>query len=60
MPNALMMADANFPRFTGAESTEQKISTMQNYLFQLTEQLRYVLDNLDTENFVTATAQKIQ
>ncbi len=51
MPGSLMMADANFPRFTGSESTEQKISTIQNYLFQLTEQLRWAYANIGKENF---------
>ena len=39
---------------------EAQMRKIHGYLYQLTEQLRYVLDNLDTENFVTATAQKIQ
>lgn len=51
MPSGLMMADSNFPRFVGGESTEQKISTIQNYLFQLTEQLRWSYANIGKENF---------
>lgn len=51
MPSGLMMADSNFPRFTGTESTDQKISTIQNYLFQLTEQLRWSYANIGKENF---------
>jgi len=40
-------------------STDVQMRKIRGYLYQLTEQLRYVLNNLDTENFVTVTAQKI-
>lgn len=59
MPNALMMADSNFPRFTGGESTEQKINTIQNYLFRLTEQLRWSYANIGKENFNETAFQLI-
>lgn len=51
MPGSILNADINFPHFTGQESTEQKIDTIQNYLFMLYEQLRYSMGNLGTENF---------
>lgn len=51
MPGSILNTDINFPHFTGKESTEQKIDTIQNYLFMLYEQLRYSMGNLGTENF---------
>ncbi len=59
MPNGLMMADANFPRFSGGESTEQKITIIQNYLFQLTEELRWAHGNIGKENFNETEYQSI-
>lgn len=50
MPSNWLYVDTNFPTFTGRESTEAKVSTIQNYLFMLVEQLRYSLHNLDTGN----------
>lgn len=54
MPGSILNADINFPHFTGHESTEEKISTIQNYLYMLYEQLRYSMGNLGTENFSEA------
>jgi len=51
MPNGLMMADANFPRFTGGESAEKKIEAIQSYLFMLTEELRWAHANIGKGNF---------
>ena len=50
MPSNWLYVDTNFPTFTGEESTEAKVSTIQNYLFMLVEQLRYSLHNLDSGN----------
>ena len=54
-----MMADANFPRFSGGESAEQKITTIQNYLFQLTEELRWAHANIGKGNFNETEYQSI-
>lgn len=51
MPGNLLNADANFPQFTGEESTAEKIERIMSYLFMLQEQLRYTLANLGYENF---------
>lgn len=51
MPGSILNADTNFPHFTGNESTDEKINTIQNYLYMLYEQLRYSMGNLGTENF---------
>ncbi len=50
MPSNWLYIDTNFPTFTGEENTEEKVATIQNYLFMLVEQLRYSLHNLDTRN----------
>ena len=58
MPSNWLYIDTNFPTFTGKESPNDKISTIQNYLFMLVEQLRYTLHNLDTANMnLTALEQ---
>lgn len=50
MPSNWLFVDTQFPAFTGEESMEDKISTMQNYMFMLVEQLRYSLHHLDSSN----------
>lgn len=54
MPNGMQMLDSGLPRFTGTENTEDKVAAIQNYLFMLLEELRYILQNLGTENFNAA------
>lgn len=50
MPSNWLYIDTNFPAFTQRESADEKIETMQDYLFMLVEQLRYSLRNLDLRN----------
>lgn len=50
MPSNWLYIDTNFPTFTGEETANEKIETVQNYLFLLVEQLRYTLRNLDLAN----------
>ena len=50
MPSNWLYIDTNFPTFTGEENTEEKVTTIQNYMFMLVEQLRYTLHNLDLAN----------
>ena len=54
MASNWLYIDTNFPTFTGEESTEEKVSTIQNYMFMLVEQLRYTLHNLDLTNMNAA------
>lgn len=51
MPSGTHLLDAGFPSFTGRESTAEKLERIQNYLFQLLEELRFLLHNLGSENF---------
>lgn len=50
MPSNWLYIDTNFPTFTGEESANEKINTIQNYMYMLVEQLRYSLHNLDLRN----------
>lgn len=50
MPTNFMAIDQGLPRFTGEESLEQRVKMLQDYQYQLVEQLRYALQNLDTRN----------
>lgn len=58
MPSNWLYMDTNFPTFTGEESTGEKISTIQNYLFLLVEQMRYTLGNLDLSNMNTTAVDR--
>ena len=40
-------------------SQEMQLRKIRGYLYQLTEQLRYTLGNLDTENLTPAAAKKL-
>ena len=56
MPSNWLYIDTNFPSFTQKESANDKIETMQDYLYMLVEQLRYTLHNLDLSNMNKAAA----
>lgn len=51
----MLPADLNTQGLSAADGRQLK-----SYLYQLTEQLRYVLSNLDSENMSTAYNQKIR
>jgi hypothetical protein len=51
--------DMQFPNFTGKETTEEKVTRIQNYLFMLMEFLRYSLRNLDSSNFNSAALEEM-
>ena len=40
MPSNWLYIDTNFPTFTGEASPNVKITTIQNYMYMLVEQLR--------------------
>lgn len=61
MPSNWLYIDTNFPPFTQKESVNDKVETMQDYLFMLVEQLRYTLHNLDLSNMnKTATDEFVK
>lgn len=54
MPSNWLYIDSNFPTFTGEESLKEQVTTIQNYMYMLVEQLRYTLHNLDLSNMNAA------
>lgn len=46
------------PNFSGT-SPEEKLKSMQSWLFQFSEQIQYALNNLDTSNFSEGSLEKI-
>ena len=51
MPGAFASLDTGFPNLSGNGSAEDKLRAVQDYLYQLLEQLRYSMNNLGAENF---------
>ena len=60
MPSNWLYIDTNFPTFTGEESPNEKISTIQNYMYMLVEQLRYSLHNLDLSNMNKTAVERYE
>lgn len=50
MSKNLFQLDINQPAFTGSSNLADRVETIQSYLFQLLENLRYTLRNLDAGN----------
>ena len=50
MPSGFATLDTSFPNLEG-KNTEGRLQTLTDYLYQLLEQLRYILRNLSPENF---------
>jgi hypothetical protein len=44
------MADSSFPGFTGQETQEEKIERILDYLYQMNEQYRYILCQLNASD----------
>lgn len=51
MPSGILDADNRFPNLRGGGDVEQRFGEVEDYLFLLLENLRYVLRNLGAENF---------
>ena len=51
MPSVWAGVDTNFPTFRDNEPIESKFKKIVNYMYVLTEQLKYTLNNLDSTNF---------
>ena len=60
MPSNWLYIDTNFPTFTQEQSTDEKVTSIQNYVYMLVEQMRYTLNNLDLRNFNKAALDKWQ
>ncbi len=59
MPDSMHLIDAGLPRWNGEESSEEKLDRIQNYLFMLLEELRYLLRHLSGENFSESGAREV-
>ena len=51
MPSNMLFFDTNLPQYSDETPTKQMVKDVHGYLFQLLEQLRYTLYNLDTGNW---------
>ena len=51
MPSGILDADNRFPNLRSGGDVERRFGEVEDYLFLLLENLRYVLRNLGTENF---------
>ena len=60
MPSNWLYIDSNFPTFTGEESVKEQVTTIQNYLYMMVEQLRYTLHNLDLSNMNQAAVGQFE
>ncbi len=60
MPSNWLYIDTNFPAFTKDESTEEKVTSIQNYVYMLVEQMRWTLNHLDWSNFNQQELGKFQ
>lgn len=50
MADRLFSADSAFPGFTGDETQEEKIERILDYLYQINEQYRYILCQLNFDD----------
>lgn len=51
MPSAWTNVDANFPTITQDGDIREQILAIYNYMYSLTEELKYTLENLDRANW---------
>ena len=47
MADRMFAADNSFPGFSGRESQEEKLARVLDYVYQLNEQYRYILCQLN-------------
>ena len=59
MPGGTHLLDTGYPIFAGGESTETKVERIQNYLFMLLEELRWLMHHLGEENFGEDALKKL-
>ena len=60
MPSPWTMVDSSFPSFTGEESPREQVVALVDYMYMLTEALKYQLENLDSGNWNTAALKDFQ
>ena len=50
MPNSFLTSEGSVPDLRKYQSTDEKIEVLQNYLYQLLEELRYTLHNINADD----------
>lgn len=60
MPSPWSLIDASFPTFTGDERAKDQVEILLNYMYMLSEGLKYQLSNLNSQNFNATALRDIQ
>lgn len=51
MADRMHILDTGLPKFRGDENQEEKLEALIDYLYQLIEELQYLLRHLEADNF---------
>lgn len=51
MADRMHILDTGLPQFRGDENHEEKLEALIDYLYQLIEELQYLLRHLEADNF---------
>lgn len=60
MPSAWTLIDTSFPAFTGKEKVKEQIPVILNYMYMLSEGLKYQLSNLNNSNWNSAALDDLK
>lgn len=60
MPSAWTLIDTSFPAFTGKEKVKEQIPVILNYMYMLSEGLKYQLNNLNYSNWNSAALDDLK
>lgn len=61
MPGGLHFADEVLPKVTQGKSTEEKVEAILTFLYELSDQLRYLFEHIDLDAFTSeALVKEIQ
>ena len=60
MPSAWTLIDSSFPTFTGKEKVKEQIPVLLNYMYMLSEGLKYQLKNLNNTNWNSSALENLK
>lgn len=60
MPSAWSLIDASFPTFTGEERVSAKIPVLLDYMYMLSEGIKYQLANLSSKNWNSTALENLK
>ena len=60
MPSAWSLIETSFPTFSGEEKVRDQMGVLLNYMYVLTEGLKYQMSNLGAQNFNSTSLKNIQ